>query len=498
MSAPKHAVVVVGGGIAGMMTASKLIAAGISDVKVFEGRPSPGGRVKTTRDGDNKPLYNDFAWRVSEENTRMLALAKELQIELQEQTTPAAGAPSETDSLPPIEGKAPLSKYATVATRESASLADQRDRESGYAGRIGAISFPGESHGDRHWVVKNGMNEFVTKVKDLLPEGVLNTGHRVTDVALNSDGSYRVELFSGGQASAVEAATVVLAAPPVSLRQFSVAREGLNPALFAVHERRNGHIYVKCAPADNVPDTSDGPTRIYRAVPDSLLQQVISGDYGNSIFQAGYACDRFERVWRELQFQGPDALRNEVASQLDRLIETALPELRGVVVEEVYLRIGFVHRWQVEAHVLGKNKAQLSQQALYPNPAQLPNLHLVGEAFSAHHGWTEGALQTAEDAAKIIVAAAHSQSSGSDGDSDGGDALLSPFSRARELNADAHMQYRGLLLDVSQFAGSHPGGQGPIRGFRGKDASNFFDSMHPGWPNALATIFGLQDGSLKK
>ena len=46
---------------------------------------------------------------------------------------------------------------------------------------------------------------------------------------------------------------------------------------------------------------------------------------------------------------------------------------------------------------MGKSKEQLSQQAVYPNPTNLPRLYLVGEAFSAHQGWTEGALQTAED-----------------------------------------------------------------------------------------------------
>lgn len=38
----------------------------------------------------------------------------------------------------------------------------------------------------------------------------------------------------------VIAKTVILAAPPFAIRQFSVAKMGLNPALFAVHERRLG------------------------------------------------------------------------------------------------------------------------------------------------------------------------------------------------------------------------------------------------------------------
>ena len=46
--------------------------------------------------------------------------------------------------------------------------------------------------------------------------------------------------------------------------------------------------------------------------PYYLVRDRTPGDYGNGIFQAGYACDRFERVWRELQFQGPEVVREQV------------------------------------------------------------------------------------------------------------------------------------------------------------------------------------------
>ena len=52
----------------------------------------------------------------------------------------------------------------------------------------------------------------------------------------------------------------------VSLRQFSVAKLGLNPVLFAVHQRRLCHAYVKCTPGPEVPDTSTDESRIYRFI----------------------------------------------------------------------------------------------------------------------------------------------------------------------------------------------------------------------------------------
>lgn len=66
----------IGGGIAGLYAALRLIEAGTKDVVLYESRRSLGGRVQTTRNDKGEPLFNDFAWRVGETNERMLALAK--------------------------------------------------------------------------------------------------------------------------------------------------------------------------------------------------------------------------------------------------------------------------------------------------------------------------------------------------------------------------------------------------------------------------------------
>jgi hypothetical protein len=48
--------------------------------------------VQTKKDDEHKPVFNDFAWRVGEENTMMIALAKELGLTLELQTTPVPQA----------------------------------------------------------------------------------------------------------------------------------------------------------------------------------------------------------------------------------------------------------------------------------------------------------------------------------------------------------------------------------------------------------------------
>ncbi|CAB9498064.1 amine oxidase [Seminavis robusta] len=496
-------VVVVGGGMGGLYTAHQLLNKynfKSEDIVVLEARRGVGGRlVTTTHDVTNgqtpEVKFNDFAWRIGETNTMMLQLAKDFGVELVEQFTPPADASKkeshEFDTKPRTENKAPLSTYSAAAL-ESTTLADLQDRESGYAGRTAQIAFPGESHGSKHWFAPKGLNAFPRAVLETLPEGMVKTYHRAADVEKQEDGTYKVTVMHSHGYDFTEkhyiCEQVVLAVPPFQARTFSVAKD-MQPALFAVYERRLGHIYVQCKPGTvKVPDASTGPDRIYKMIPDNILQQIVSGDYGHNVFQAGYACDRFERVWRELQFQGNDVVNQEVRKQLAKIsgVDPAL----GDQIEQAFVRILFVHRWQVEAHVNGKTKEELSLQAITPNPVRLPGLYLVGEAFSSQQGWTEGAVMTASKAAEFI---GQHKSERNVMVPEG----VSPYNMPCKVD-ETSMVYRDLVLEASTFAGIHPGGAGPINWMKGHDVTNMFENYHKGWPNPLATIFGIQKGSLKQ
>lgn len=154
MAPEHHEVIIVGGGTGGLFAAKKLLDAGI-DVMVLESRPFVGGRVSTTRDGDGNPMFNNFAWRVSEENTMMRALAKDLGLNLIPQTTPPPDDEAKGhgkckhgvlssmgceahEAREIVPNRAPLSDFAQ-ASLASASKADLQDRESGYAGRTAQV-----------------------------------------------------------------------------------------------------------------------------------------------------------------------------------------------------------------------------------------------------------------------------------------------------------------------------------------------------------------------
>jgi cytochrome b involved in lipid metabolism len=496
-------VLIVGGGVAGLHTAMRLDESGVKSVKLFESRPEVGGRIQTTRDENGKPLFNNFAWRIENTNVNMLALVKELGVEIRLQVTPtdAEKPPSSLKSGKPLQkpskgvdptpkGRAPLSAYATQSLT-STTTADKQDRESGYAGHSSLISFPGETTATKYYVVSNGMNEIVHKLAERLPQGVVNTNQRCKDVKKLADGKYQVDIVvrTPGKETykmvSYTCDTLVLAAPPRSLRGFTVAKEGLLPVLSAVDESRLMHIYAWSS-SENVPDRSDVKDRIYEGFEDSILQQVVSGDYGpNGVFQAAYACGRFERVWRELQFQGPDIVKKEVEKQLAMI---DLPRLKGIEIDKVQICTGIVHHWQQEAHVNGKTKEELMTMAVYPSPIQLPRLHLIGEAFSSKHAWTEGALLTSILAVDYIKNKKLTSVS----------KFAQPIKKHRRKKNGNEMVYNGLVVDISQWRDRHPGGFGPISGHGNEDITELFDNYHAGWTAPLATIFGLQSGVVEE
>lgn len=155
MKAGHHEIIVCGGGTAGLSVANQLKGKGIEDVVVLEARPFVGGRIQTTRDEDDSPLFNDFAWRVSEVNPMMIALCKDLGINLIPQFTPKPSDPSQElgqckhGPLSSLDcevrkeaeinpNRPPLSDFAKTSL-QSASAADNQDRETGYAGRSAQV-----------------------------------------------------------------------------------------------------------------------------------------------------------------------------------------------------------------------------------------------------------------------------------------------------------------------------------------------------------------------
>ena len=125
----------------------------------------------------------------------------------------------------------------------------------------------------------------------------------------------------------------------------------------------------------------------------------------------------------------------------------------------------------------------------------------MGEAFSPHQGWTEGALWTGDKVSEMILAQRDSSQTGPESEytkaytleMDETGTKKNVFKGGKEMKI---MVYKGLVCDVSDWHQRHPGGAGPILGHTGENFGELFDMFHGGWPAPLATLFGLQVGTL--
>src|SRR5262245_5137455 len=90
-SGPGQRIVVVGAGIAGLVTAWELDRAG-HDVTILEARDRPGGRIETLRDGFSDGLYAEAgATFISDTHQLVRRYAKAMELPLRRIATRGAG-----------------------------------------------------------------------------------------------------------------------------------------------------------------------------------------------------------------------------------------------------------------------------------------------------------------------------------------------------------------------------------------------------------------------
>ena len=112
-----------------------------------------------------------------------------------------------------------------------------------------------------------------------------------------------------------------------------------------------------------------------------------------------YACDKDALTWLHLHERSGGALLQHLTSEMKR---AGMPF--GVVrVVDVAFWEHAVHSWRPVSSFPGPTKA--ARRAVQPDPLHRPGLFVAGEAFSAaHQGWADGALETAEAAARGVLA----------------------------------------------------------------------------------------------
>lgn len=452
--------IVVGAGLAGLRIAHELKKQNKhQSVLVLESREEAGGRVRTEYlDSKTKQhvMYESGPWRIAEEHRRVFGLFKEMKVSLLplKTPTPKYGSPSVV-----IPG---LSSWDTSAlTERNPLLADEIDLSTSYADETHSASgsAPYSVNTEQFFFAPTGFTSVITKLSENLP---IDYNCRVADVHRLQNGKYvlttvvRKGKSKFTQTQSVQCSHLFVCTPPAACSNWHIFREHAKSVMSAVEPGQLHHVYVQ---------DSRFPRRTHSLHPTSLLSQTISSQYDHShFFQAAYTGGRLARFWHNLKLQ--NAVDFVLLLKEEVMKATGFRIAKGAVVKSHYWPMGY-HIWRTVPNFNLKKSVRLS---ICPNPIDLPNVYLAGEAFSSHQAWMEGALETAD----LALASFYDPP---------------PFKQPDKGDTTVE----GRVISLSKWANVHPGGKSAIVDHKGEDLaallSHFGHSTH-----AWAVVHSLKKG----
>lgn len=464
-------VIIIGGGVAGLAVALR------SGGTVLERAPRVGGRVRTVVDssGTASCSYDAGPWRIHRTHHRLLALVGELGLTTRQTTS----------SMRPREI---VGGALSQADRDLLDLgvAGQRRREleTGYEGfHAGPVQTYDVRHPEQghYLVLDGGFQVLVDALRRRIGDDHIVCDVRVTDVAYDPGSQLhlvraRRRRGSGFEDATYVAPTVVGAVPPrVMLGWRSVGR-WLRAPLHSVGTLALCHIYGQLQRRDTKELVRVPPMHL--VLPVSRLAQVISGDHDRSWFQLSYSGTQRAEFWYRLHRDDPARFRATLLTDLRRALRGRLGD---VAVDDVELGPDVrVHFWPHAVHywrpVFGfpDDADRIAERTVRPHAGRLPRFFMCGEAFSGHHhGWIEGALETAERVYRAMTV--------SDED-------------ARKDSDEPTIWIEDRPVRVDAWKHVHPGSRQAIENHLGERATELFEHIHGSSPEAWATVFALSGG----
>lgn len=517
-------VVVVGGGIGGLYAALSISRMqGVLGVQVLEAQESVGGRMRTHYGLHKSPLYEEGAWRISDEHRRMMKLCAELRLQMLEVASEGVdafktwlnpGAECEVAPAPQPRIACPpgtLSAWDTAAERLGVRGADLEGARSGYAG-MGVMAAGSDSYGvetaakatrssAKYYVPSRGMSDVCARLREELerkPRCRVHLKTRVVDVR-QADEGYLVlcEERTGSNAflgKSFRADVVVVTAPPRHIAKWTGVARHLAPILAALSPVPLLKVFSEAGP--EFAEVTGLQGRPFHIKSNTLGQQIISNTYpGTDFVQLAYCAGQRAEALEHLRLCGD--IIGPLSREIMKFVDAPASAKRRLG-EAILSKKHAVHFWSEAVHVWNPTYnldvgLKSAQACLLPH-LLLPRLFLCGEAFSTIQGWGEGALQTAE----LVVAevAWVTEFLMREGELPSMRIPRTPdipklFPGAR--NPLATLIYDGRVLEVADWAKVHPGSEGAIKAHLGEDVTALMHAlMHPSY--AFGIVFALQVG----
>ncbi len=417
----KIRVCVVGAGVAGLAVADGLLRSSSDEfewaVTVLERKSEGnGGRVRTYMWPQNHlPKLEAGAWRVRKADTRVQYLFRRFGLPLVSaahlgQGAPARGRGSARAGLFP--GASVLDSLILADRHLDAGRALRNELATGYAGSLGAPAEPGRRPKGGFLVPSGGFGELVSRLEMSVQAAgaAVVRGTHVRDV---SDGAVLVgdHWFHYDY--------VIVACPPRFTRRWPRFLKQTRLVHSCVEPVPLCHIYSDRRPESGVNKTS-ALGKTWPAAAPGLLGQ------------ASYSAGRLAEFWHRLSIGDPMKFQ----------------QLLGPRAECCYWAEG-VHRFRPAFGFPGH--LAVAKACFRPNPVDLPSVLLVGEAWSSHQGWPEGALETAEWALQWLLKTALAPARGKKQQ-----VLVPPAPTTQHHHLEG-----GRYLDINLWETRHPGGEIP-------------------------------------
>lgn len=471
---PKVRVAVVGGGLAGLYVARESERRQ-ANLTLFERNDHTGGRVVTME------RYECAAFRVRDEHRAVRALCAELGVDLAPWHLRRSLGTSHTKVRMKARkaktchasrgGAGENSRYMTLydkalATFLSRAQADACERGTGFDASYESVvpSHVADVTSEHYWYAPDGLQQITDALRSQLRAKVQ---HAAINCVERQDNMYYLYDVTGSRYGPYD--KVVLAVTAIALRSISFRgpnlKLGANHVAHAVDMLPLMRIYAR---VDR--DPFDGVSTV-RVMPDSPLGQALSipafpaaGRDGTWV-QVSYTEGRLARFWQDVRMAGRESF-NKLVAQL------VLRDL-GVHVSEVD-----AHYWHNAVSCWAPG-AEPCEAAVTRFPGS--NIFLANESWSLRNqAWMEGSLESANRAIAAMWEGAYTlpRMSLRPGLMKVGPFLLqvalSGLGRAARASSsslrDGHRS--------EDWSIRHPGGEGAIRAYDGRDATDMFLTMH--------------------
>jgi len=448
-----HEIAIVGGGIAGLYSAMRLIEEGCLNIVLYEKSSRFGGKVKS-EEVDNEVLEHG-AWRISPNHTLVNNMISKFNLQKFDYaptqshkfTYPTEQSHNTTKQHKTTEKGGHLSKFAKWLFNYSPIDAVVNDLQSGYADASSAADV-GERHGGEYFGIVGGYYQLIThlimqieklcsakqaQVKLIKRAKVTQIRRREDVYKFTVTHEIKKENKSEFVSKKEKAKIIIFACSPnhASNMSYGSVNEDLRILKSSIVPLPLCRVYQhsdKQEPKDEIRNTA-------------CHRQIMRGGHWNIV---SYTSGRIANAWRDL------FVYNNAKNHLQNSKYFYWPE--------------GTHLWKPSFRFDQARQAKLAVRIH-------DHLFIVGEALSDCQGWCEGALQSVEQ-------------------------LISIMKKGRfksDRKCTKCVFYRGRKINLDEWAERHPGGPAFIENLKdGEHIDQIFDHVHLS-DEPFKQLFALQD-----